>query len=77
MKPFLTGLREFAILLVLAPVSFLLVLINFPFWSWFEKHTGIESMGHSGPADWCFIAGYVFAVAVYLAYRLSRYFKKH
>lgn len=24
------------------------------FWDWFEARTGIESMGHSGPADWVF-----------------------
>jgi hypothetical protein len=27
-----------------------------PFWGWIEEEYGIESVGHSGPADWCFSA---------------------
>ena len=29
-------------------------LLTWPFWGWFEKTTGIESLGHSGPDDWVF-----------------------
>jgi len=29
-------------------------LATWPFWGWFEKTTGIESLGHSGPDDWVF-----------------------
>ncbi|HEX8710538.1 MAG TPA: hypothetical protein VF730_01610 [Terracidiphilus sp.] len=29
-------------------------IATWPFWDWFEAKTGIESMGHSGPADWVF-----------------------
>ncbi|HKO14193.1 MAG TPA: hypothetical protein VJV22_19650 [Acidobacteriaceae bacterium] len=29
-------------------------IVTWPFWGWFEKTTGIESLGHSGPADWVF-----------------------
>jgi hypothetical protein len=29
-------------------------VVTWPFWGWFEKTTGIESLGHSGPADWVF-----------------------
>jgi hypothetical protein len=29
-------------------------VVAWPFWGWFEKTTGIESLGHSGPADWVF-----------------------
>ncbi len=25
------------------------------FWGWFEARTGIESLGHSGPAGWVYI----------------------
>jgi len=28
--------------------------VTWPFWGWFEKTTGIESLGHSGPDDWVF-----------------------
>jgi len=29
-------------------------VVTSPFWGWFEERTGIESLGHSGPADWVF-----------------------
>jgi hypothetical protein len=41
---------------VAVPVTGFLTLVLFPFWDWFEKQSGIESLGHSGPADWCFVA---------------------
>ena len=34
-----------------------------PLWRWFEATTGIESIGHSGPADWCFVATWFVLVA--------------
>ena len=42
------------ILLVLMPVAFAVTFLLYPFWSWIEASYGIESVGHSGPADWCF-----------------------
>jgi hypothetical protein len=36
-----------------------------PLWNWFENSHGIESVGHSGPADWCYLA--TFSVVVILA----------
>lgn len=44
------------LVLLLVPLSVVTTLLLFPFWSWFEKATGIESMGHSGPAGWCYLA---------------------
>jgi hypothetical protein len=38
------------------PVAAALTLVIWPAWGWFETRTGIESLGHSGPADWCFVA---------------------
>lgn len=59
-------MRKFFGLLLLGlaalPVSFLVTFLLFPFWGWLEASTGIESVGHSGPADWCFVA--VFGVTV-------------
>jgi len=37
------------------PVAAVLTLAMWPWWGWFEARTGIESLGHSGPADWCFV----------------------
>jgi hypothetical protein len=31
-----------------------------PLWSWFEAAAGVEAIGHSGPAEWCYLL--VFAV---------------
>jgi hypothetical protein len=42
--------------LVSLPLALILTFLLFPFWNWFETITGIESMGHSGPANWCFVA---------------------
>ena len=36
------------------PAAFLITFLLAPLWSWIEATNGIESIGHSGPADWCF-----------------------
>ena len=36
------------------PISFIVTILLFPLWSWVEKRFGIESVGHSGPAEWCY-----------------------
>jgi len=42
------------------PLSYLLTLLLFPFWTYLEAKTGIESAGHSGPAAWCFLLVFAF-----------------
>lgn len=42
-----------------APVAWITTYLMSPFWGWFEAKTGIESLGHSGPADWCFYVTYI------------------
>jgi hypothetical protein len=32
--------------------GFIAAFVTWPFWGWFENASGIESLGHSGPADW-------------------------
>ena len=44
---------------VALPVSYIVTVFTFPFWRWLDTATGIESFGHSGPADWCFWLVYV------------------
>lgn len=34
--------------------GFIGAFATWPFWGWFERTTGIESLGHSGPDDWVF-----------------------
>jgi len=51
-------------------VTFLLV----PLWRWIEADYGIEAIGHSGPAEWCF--GVVLVIlsvpALYILWRVWR-----
>ncbi len=53
-----TLLRIGTILLVCIPLSLVATFILMPLWSWLEARYGIESVGHSGPAEWCYVAVY-------------------
>ena len=44
------------------PLTFVITMALFPVWSSIERRWGIESVGHSGPADWCFWV--VFALCI-------------
>lgn len=55
-----TSLLAFLALLVSAVTSIPVTLLLLPLWQWLEASFGIESIGHSGPAGWCYLA--VFAV---------------
>jgi hypothetical protein len=46
------------------PASVIATLASIPFWSFVERRFGIESVGHSGPADWCFEVVYVVWMAL-------------
>jgi hypothetical protein len=48
------------------PVALMSTFLLMPLWSWIEDTLGIESVGHSGPAEWCFAATYA-AIAGALA----------
>jgi hypothetical protein len=60
-------------LLVALPISAVLTWMLAGFWNWFELHSGIDSIGHSGPAGWCYIALYVihimFSVGAWLFFK--------
>ncbi len=54
--------------LVLGAISGVLgALLTWRFWGWFENATGIESLGHSGPADWVFVLMFVLCAALIFA----------
>jgi hypothetical protein len=36
-------------------LSIVTAILTARFWGWFEERTGIESLGHSGPADWIYL----------------------
>lgn len=62
-----------AIAVVCFPVSFVVTFLLTPLWSWIEATYGTESIGHSGPADWCFWAVYaLFAVGLLGAFVVYR-----
>lgn len=48
--------RTLLALLACAVLGGALTLLSWPLWSWIEAFTGVESLGHSGPAAWCFAA---------------------
>jgi hypothetical protein len=68
----MTGIRHgvamtSVIALLGVPVTFLATIALLPLWSEIERRYGIESVGHSGPADWCFWAVFVIYLGVALA----------
>jgi H+/Cl- antiporter ClcA len=56
-----------------APVAIILTFLLVPFWSWLEAASDIESIGHSGPAEWCYLLVYTLVV---LACSLIWYIKR-
>ena len=51
-----------SILLASVPLSVALTLTMLPLWRWIEERYRIESIGHSGPSDWCFAATFAACV---------------
>jgi hypothetical protein len=75
-KPFSTILSLLIIIIITVPLSIVVTIVLSPFWSWFEASTGIESLGHSGPAEWCYLVIFLLLSAVitgtYLIYQRSK-----
>ncbi len=72
MKARLKGVGiAFIITFAVMPVAVVITFFTFPFWRWFEETSGIESIGHSGPAEWCYLLVY-FIVIVFVAFIWSR-----
>ncbi|HKY21807.1 MAG TPA: hypothetical protein VJM31_11385 [Vicinamibacterales bacterium] len=61
------ALRAFVVFMIAAPLSLVMTIVLLPLWSWIESSTGIESVGHSGPAEWCFVAVFLMLASVALA----------
>ena len=43
-----------AVTFIAALLALVLTFLLLPLWSWIESTYSIESVGHSGPAGWCF-----------------------
>ena len=50
------------VLLISAPISIVVALLLLPLWRWIEASSGFESIGHSGPAEWCYLAVFTLIV---------------
>jgi len=62
-RPLKLFLTLFAVVVAALPLGIVATILLFPFWSWLEASTGFESVGHSGPAVWCYASVFlVFAV---------------
>ena len=62
-RPLRIVLTLLAIIVIAAPLSAAVTILLFPFWSWLEVSVGIESVGHSGPAEWCYAVVFFLLVA--------------
>jgi len=49
-----------------------LTFLLWPLWSWIEAVTGVESIGHSGPATWCYVVTTLTLFAAWLGWRRKR-----
>jgi thiosulfate reductase cytochrome b subunit len=47
------------VLVLMMPLAIITTLLMAPFFSWIEARFGIEAVGHSGPAEWCYVTVYV------------------
>ena len=48
-----------ALCVIAAPIAIMVAIAFVPIWSWLEEMFKIEAIGHSGPADWCYLVCYL------------------
>ena len=61
------------LLIAALPVAAILTIFFLPLWSWIEARFAIEAVGHSGPADWCYLLTYAVLVSALGAFALFRW----
>lgn len=61
-----------AVLLIAAPLAVLLTLLLYPLWSWLDVIIGVESLGQSGPAAWCYELVYLVLVITGVRYVIKK-----
>jgi len=57
-------MKVIGVAIILAPVAAIVTILILPLWSWIEATFGIESIGHSGPAEWCYLATYAVCLCI-------------
>ena len=63
-KRLVAGLIALGLCIALIPVAAVATIALMPFWSWLEKTIAIETVGHSGPAEWCYLFTYIIVIAL-------------
>jgi len=48
-----------ALCVIAAPSAVIVAIALLPVWSWLEETLKIEAVGHSGPAEWCYLVCYL------------------
>jgi hypothetical protein len=74
MAPWKKALLWIGATIAALPLALILTILLWPFWNWFELVSGIESLGHSGPAAWCF--GAVYGFISFVIFTLGWYSRK-
>lgn len=46
------------------PAGIVATIFLHPFWSWLETTAGVECVGHSGPAAWCYVVMVIASAAL-------------
>jgi hypothetical protein len=54
-----TILAALALIVLALALSPLVTLLLMPIWRWLEARSGLEAVGHSGPAGWCYLLVFV------------------
>lgn len=71
-RPLVSPFRAILIAAALLPVAGFLTLLLAPLWRAIEARTGLEAIGHSGPAGWCYGAVYCTLLAVFTVVAVMR-----
>jgi len=50
------------LIIICLPLAFIITVFTNPFWLWVENTFSIESVGHSGQAEWCYITVYLLLI---------------
>ena len=61
----LSGAFQAIILCLFAmPAALFVTILFLPLWSWLESSMNVEAVGHSGPAEWCYLSVYLVLIAI-------------
>jgi hypothetical protein len=53
------------VLFMTVPAAIVTTILAMPLFAWIEARFGVEAVGHSGPAEWCYVSVYVTMLAAF------------